>query len=89
MMLTTTEARAHLTIVETLDLVLADKMGSRTATHIMWRPLESFAPRCNCRRVLMFGPVVDGTRIVACACGASHFESNIWHKVELGGHARR
>jgi hypothetical protein len=65
-MLSTTEARAHLTIIETLALVLADKMHHRTALHIMWKPLESFAPRCNCRAVLRFSPWLDGLRVAKC-----------------------
>jgi len=91
-MLTTTEARAHLTIADTLAQVLDCRMHYNTALAAMWKPLEVFAPRCNCRRVLTFGPWRDGSRQVICRCGAVYWEAQIWRgvpKVELAAHARR
>ena len=77
MMLTTTEARAHLTIVDTLDLVLKHNLHYKHALKVMWRPLEAFAPRCNCRLVLRFGPWMGGSRMVMCRCGVSYWESKL------------
>jgi hypothetical protein len=88
-MMTTSEARAHLTIIETLALVLSDKMHHSMALDIMWKPLETFAPRCNCRHVLRFSPWLDGLRVVKCeACGWKTLESPL-NYTELAADARR
>lgn len=87
--MTAAEAKAHVAITDTVQLVLDGRLDDRYVYSTVEPHLRAFRARCNCRRVLMFGPWRDGTRIAACACGASHFESNIWHKVELGEHARR
>lgn len=81
-MMTAAEARAHVSIIGTVQLVIEGRLDDRYTLGAVEPHLRVFRDRCNCGRVLMHGPVVDGTRIVACACGASHFESNIWHKVE-------
>jgi hypothetical protein len=91
-MMTTAEARAHVTIIDTLALVLSGRVHHSYALSVMWKPLESFAPRCNCGLVLRFGPWLNGTRVVCCRCGATHWESKIWQgvpAVELAAHARR
>jgi hypothetical protein len=76
MTLTTHEARAHLTIVDTIDALSRCEISDWLAVRLMQAPLECFAPRCpRCRRVLSFGPRVDGLRVVKCACGARHFEA--------------
>lgn len=76
-MLSTSEARAHLTIVDTLDKAHDNVLDYHQALNIIWRPLESFAPRCNCRRVLKFGPWRDGSRFVACSCGVAFMEAKL------------
>lgn len=86
--MSTTEARAHLTIIDMLGLVLAKRVHPNYALTVMWKPLESFAPRCNCGRVLRFGPWLNGTRIVACRCGVTYWESRIWQGVPKVEHAR-
>ena len=73
------EALAHLTIVDTLDKAHDNVLDYHQALNIIWRPLETFAPRCNCRRVLKFGPWRDGSRIAACSCGVTFMECDIRH----------
>lgn len=68
-MLTTSEARSHLVIVETIRDVQDNVISEQTAFHRMFRPLESFAPRCNCGRVLRWSPWVDEVRAARCRCG--------------------
>jgi hypothetical protein len=81
-MMTTTEARAHLSIIETIDRAIRDNWHWAVTRDAVWKPLETFAPRCSaCRRVLKFGPLVNGSRIVACTCGVCYFEANIWYGV--------
>ncbi len=74
-LLTTSEVQAHLAIVTVLEDVYFCRIDDKTALHRMWPHFAYFAPRCNCRRKLMFGPWRSGSRIVACVCGVSYFEA--------------
>lgn len=81
-MMSMTEAAAHLSIIETIDRAIRDDWPWFVTRDAVWKQLESFYPRCcACRRVLKYGPLVNGSRIVACACGVCYFEANIWHGV--------
>ncbi len=76
--LTADEARAHVTIIEALQLRLADRLSWQQTHAICYSPLEAFAPRCHqCRRKLTFGPWRDGSRIVACRCGVTYMEAKL------------
>lgn len=80
-LLTASEVSAHLVISDTLTALSRSEIGDRTALHIMWRPIETFAPRCNCGKRLKFGPwkKTEDTmaRLVACACGVCYFEARL------------
>jgi hypothetical protein len=64
--LTASEVDAHLTIIETIEDVQANVISHHTLLQRVWRPLETFAPRCNCGHVLRFSPWLDGLRVVKC-----------------------
>ena len=78
-LLAPSESRAHIEILAELEWAIDE--GEEPRFHVIQRPLLSFFPRCNCGRVLMFGPWRDGSRFVACRCGVSYLESRIWHAV--------
>ena len=84
-MLTEHEATSHLAIIEVLSLLAADEIGHGFGLHLLWEPLTSFAPRCNCGQVLKFGPWRDGRRLVACRCGVSYSEHKIRHGIDEDG----
>jgi hypothetical protein len=72
-----TEVNAHLSIIDTLTRAKAHGWHWTAIRDAVWKPLEAFAPRCNCRRVLKFGPWRDGSRIVACSCGVTFMEAQL------------
>ncbi len=76
-MLNPTEASAHVYILGVLALAKTDRLHWRMVQSLTERPLHSFAPRCNCGRVLMFGQWAMGSRVVACRCGFSCWESKL------------
>jgi len=81
-MLTTHEASAHLLIIDTIDLQRRCAISDHTGLMRMWRALESFAPRCNCRTVLRWSAWRDGVRWANCpGCGKRHRECQIWFGV--------
>lgn len=66
-MLTTAEARAHVTIIEALQIRLAKRLSWRQTHAICYSPLEAFAPRCHlCRHKLTVTPWVDEVRAWRC-----------------------
>lgn len=69
-MLTPDEALAHLTILDTVRMVTERRFHKAYAPGALRRPLETFRPRCNCRRVLNWSAWADGLREAWCVCGA-------------------
>lgn len=80
-MLTAHEATAHLATVEVLSLAAEGELSHKAVVNMLWDPLTSFAPRCNCGQVLSFGPWREGRRFVACRCGVTYSECGLWHGV--------
>ena len=75
-MLSPSEAEAHLIIIDAAERGHMNEISHGLLLQLTWRPLESFRPRCNCRRVLTISPWVDGVRHLHCNwCGFSAKES--------------
>lgn len=74
--LRTAEVNAHLAIITAIADVRNNVISEQAAFARMWRPLEVFllSPRCNCRRVLSWTPLVDGARVASCKCGVRFWE---------------
>lgn len=84
------EVNAHLSIIDTLTRAKAHGWHWTAIRDAVWKPLESFAPRCQaCAGVLRFGPRVNGDRIAACSCGVTFVECDIWHAVPVVGRAAK
>lgn len=79
-MLTTTEASAHLHIVETIDRSARFGLDWRYVHAATEPSLRAFEPRCqNCRHKLNVSPWVDGVRAYRCNwCSHSWREVPLW-----------
>jgi hypothetical protein len=50
-----------------LDAAVYDQIGHKTALHMMWRPMETFRPRCpKCRTAVAWTPWQAGLRAAKC-----------------------
>jgi hypothetical protein len=70
------EVNAHLSIIDTLTRAKAHGWHWTAIRDAVWKPLEAFAPRCNCGHVLRFSPWLDGLRVAKCErCGWKTLEA--------------
>jgi hypothetical protein len=75
MLLNALESSAHLCVLDAIADRRDNVIGERTKIVRMQLALESFLPRCNCRRTLTAHHFAEGRILWRCACGWSCLEA--------------